>query len=49
MKLNIQLKVLSEEQGVTDTQTTGRGTQQTATSPAMDEKWCLSCIRQATI
>lgn len=43
------VKVLSEEQDITDTQTTSRGTQQTATPPSMDVKWCLSCIRQATI
>jgi hypothetical protein len=41
------VKVLSEEQDITDTQTTSRGTQQTApTHPSMDVKWCLSCIRQ---
>ena len=43
------VKVLSEEQDITDTQTTGRGTQQTATPPSMDVKWCLSCIRQAAV
>jgi hypothetical protein len=43
------VKILSEEQDITDTRTTSRGTEQTHTPPPMDVKWCLSCIRQATL
>ena len=40
------VKILSEEQDITNTRTTKRGTEQTPTPPPTDVKWCLSCIRQ---
>ncbi|MDQ3868324.1 MAG: hypothetical protein M3250_02055 [Thermoproteota archaeon] len=43
------VKILSEEQDITDTRTSSRGTEQTPTPPPMDVKWCLSCIRQAAL
>ena len=43
------VKLLSEEQNITDIYTNSRNTEQTPTPPPMDVKWCLSCIRQATL
>ena len=43
------VKILSEEQDITNTRTTKRGTEQTPIPPTMDVKWCLSCIRQAAL
>ena len=43
------VKILSEEQDITNTRTTSRGTEQSPTPPPMDVKWCLSCIRQAAL
>ena len=43
------VKILSEEQDIIDICTNSRDTEQTPTPPPMDIKWCLSCIRQATL